>query len=465
MPKFDLSDIGDFSRVTQGALGNLNTLFGGRDPKEWDIREASFNGIKFHVFALSKANLFDQRSGQQIEEDAKTVWEGAVNRFSDFSGRRKVKYSYPYRDGQTTDDLGRKAQSFEVEALIFGNRYMEGYTRLMKEFDKPTPGKLVHPVRGEIDCVVEDVQHVHAGDSRKAVALKITFTEHNFTAGTLGSVGLNSVKSKLTDALQVFKTIDGIVRKVEAAQLLARGIKNLLNTYLAIYKRDSARTLTKMNQTFNTKGGSTDIPALLPVNLGGSGIATSSTGGASDGRVSVPSSGSGGGSSGGSSGSSGSGSGGGTSGSSGLVQDTNFVVVRSVSDPFNGVPVADLTESTVVAVAVTQLEKEVQALRDQATTIIKTMLGNGSGAALELNDSVIEMRQTVVIIQQVLEAGAASSNARIINYIVPRLMSIREVAFANGITPDRVQEVDLLNPALESVNFIEKGTVMRIPSA
>lgn len=469
MPRFDISDLADFSRITQGALGSFNSLLGGRDPKEWDIREGSFNGVKFHVFALSRNNLFSELNGQQIAEQEKTVWEGAVQQFSDFSGRRKVKYTFPYKDGQTTDDMGRKGETFEVEALIFGPRYMEGYQRLLNEFNKPTPGKLVHPVRGELDCVVEDVTHVHRYDSRKAVALRIVFTEHNFSVGSINALREGSVKSALTSALEVFKIIDRAAARVEGAILLARGIKNLINSYLALYKRDQARTLTRMNQTFNTKGSSTDIPALLPVNLGGSGIATSATGGLSAGTTGAASgsSGSGGtGTGGGTGGSGGSGSGG-SSGSGGVLgsvtQDENFVVVRSVSDPFNGVPVADLTTTTAVAIAIAELTKETQSLRDQATTIIKAIQDNG--ASLELFDTVIEMRQTVILTQAVLEKGAASSNARIVNYTVPRVMSLREAAFNNGISPNRVEELDLLNPELLSINFIEPGTILRVPAA
>lgn len=445
MPKFDISDAADFSRITQGALGNLNTLFGGRDPKEWDIQEASFNGVKFLVFGLSKkvTDLSALFGDGQNEE--KTDWEGAVSRFSDFSGRRKVKYSFPYRDGQTTDDLGRKGETFEVDAVIFGPRYKKGYQALLNEFKKPTPGKLVHPVRGELDCVVEDVTHVHQYDQRKAVSLRIVFTEHNFNVGSINNLRDSSVKNALTAALEVFKIIDRAIARIEGAVLLARGIKNLLNSYNAVYKRDSARTLTRMNQTFNTKGGSSDIPALLPVNLGGSGVATSSSGGTSTGTTS------------------GTASANQALSNSSIVSDENFVVVRSVSDPFNGVPAADLSNPTVLAVAITELTKEVQALRDQATVIIQTIQNNG--AALELYDTVIELRQSTILTQSVLEKGVASSNARIVNYTVPRVMSLREAAFLNGISPNRVEELDLLNPDLLSINHLERGTVIKVPAA
>lgn len=442
MPKFDLSDAADFSRLTQGTLGNLNSLFGGRDPREWDILEASYNGIKFHVFSLStdyKGRDADTLTGEQLEA-RKTVWQAGVGQVNDTGGRRKVKYQFPYRDGQTTDDLGRKPQSFEIEAVIHGPRYREGLNLLLREFDKPTPGKFVHPVHGELDVVVEDWGQRHSHENRKAVELRITFIEHNFTVGDIRKFDDASVKSALSKALAVFKFIDKAISKVEGAQLLARGIKNLIKSYMNTYKGDTARTLSRMNQTFNTKGGSVDIPALLPNNLGGTGIATSASGGVSSGRATNL-----------------------TSTSSSVVTDENFVVVRSISDPFNGIPVADLNEKTVAAIAVTELTKEVQIIREQAAAIIKAIQANG--ASLELHDTVVDMRQTIVLIQSVLETGIASSNARIFDYTVPRTMSLREVGFLNGITPDRVMELDLLNPSLLSVNYIEPGTILKVPAA
>lgn len=444
MPKLDISQAADFSRLTQGTLGNLTSLFGGRDPREWDIVEASYSGgpgraaIKFHVFELSTiANLFQE----------KVTWEGGLRQVTDFGGRRKVKYQFPYRDGQTTDDLGRQPGSFEMEAVIHGPRYMEGFRALMAEFDQPTPGTLVHPVRGEIPCAVEKVDIIHKSDARKSLELRLVFIEHNFTIGDIRQLTDSSVKAALAAAMAVFKAIDRAINTIEGAQLLARGVKNLIKSYLAVFKTDSAKSLTLMNMTFNAKGSSADIPALLPVNLGGSGTSTSASGLPTSGNplANAASTGTP------------------TGGGSAIVSDQNFVVVQSVSDPFNGVPVELLSNNTILAVAVSELTKQVQNLRAQTATIIQAIYDGG--AALELNDTVMEMRQSIVLIQDVLEKGVASSNARIIDYELPRLMSLREVCFANGIPVSRVQELDVLNPSLLSVNYIAAGTIVKVPLA
>jgi prophage DNA circulation protein len=424
MSNFDLGNAADFSQITGGALTDVGKAFG-FNPSDWDIREGSYNGVLFHVFK-SKAD-----------------WNGALSRISDIGGRRKVKYQFPYLDGQTTDDLGRKPGHFDLDVLIFGKNYLKCLNALEAEFNKPTPGELVHPVRGKITCAVEDVEITHQSDQRKACALRITFIEHNFTVGSITQLTDSTLKGALSAALAVFAQVDRAINEVDGALLLARGIKNLIKSLLSSYKKASATTLTNINVSFNKKGGSSDIPALLPVNLGGTGKATSTTGGT------TTAVGTGGSSA--------------QTGSSTVASTQNFVTVRSISDPFNGIPVADLSPSAAQALAVPQVTKQVQDLRDQLATILQAI--EASPAALELFDTAISLRQTAVLIQTALERGVAQSNAHITDFTVPRVMSIREVCWANGLSPERSEDVDILNPDLESVNMIAPGTVVKVPIA
>lgn len=398
MSRFDLSNAADFSRVTQQSLGQVGALIDGRDPAQWDILEGSYNGVVFHVF----------RSKQE--------WQGALARVQDSTGRRKVKYQFPYRDGQTTDDMGRKPGSFSMEIVIHGIRYMKGLAALMREFNKPTPGVLIHPVRGQITCAVEDVQMIHSSDQRKAVALSVTFIEHNFTIGDIRELEDNSVRSKLSQALEIFAKIDAGIRRVEQTALFVQAVKNRINELQEIFKRDNAAALTAMNVAFNGAGAAS-IPTLLPTNLGGNRNADGTT------------------------------------------NDTNFVTVRSVSDPFNSVPV--VSEETVQALAVLEIRKQIENLRSQAANLINELESNGG--SLEFFDDIMAIRESVVLQQDVFEAGVASSNARILDYTVPRIMSIREAAFANGIDIERVYEIELLNPELGSVNMIAPGTILKLP--
>lgn len=420
MARFDLSDAADFSRLTQGGISDIAALITGRPPNEWDLLEGSFRGAKFHVFESARG--FQDKT-----------YQGALSKVTDFGGRRKVKYQFPYRDGQTTDDLGRKPGSFEMDIVIHGNKYMDGYRALIAAFDNPTPGVLVHPIRGEITCVVEELAWTHQNDQRKAVALRAVFIEHNFTIGDIRKLKDSLFKEALSQAMAVFAIIDTAINKIEAAQLLVRSAKNTIKSYLSVYKRNNAKALTKMNRAFNTKGSSADIPLLLPLNLGGTGKSTTASN--SDGITETTTT---------------------------IASDETFVVASTPSDPFNAIPVSELTESTILAIAVAEMEKDVAALRDELTVVLEAI--KDSGASLELYDTQLQLRETAVLLQDALEKGIASSNASIIEYTTPRLMTLREVAFANGIDVSRVRELDLLNPSLLSVNYIAKGTIIKVPS-
>jgi hypothetical protein len=442
MPKFDLSNAADFSRITGQTLTDVNAFFGGRNPNEWDIKEAKYNGIPFHVFESKKYVVQDPSQDsigginpQSIGRQETITWEGALSQVEDVTGRRKVKYQFPYRDGQTTDDLGRKPFSFTVDAVIFGPRYIEGFRALINEFDKPTPGKLTHPIRGDIICAVDDINYIHRHDSRKSVEMQIVFIEHNFTIGDLRQKTDSSVKSALSAALSVFSAIDRAISAVEIALLLPRAIKNRIQSLLAAYKGATGRSLTSMNVTFNrNRGGqigigsdssvidnSVDIPSLLPVNLGGTRLPD------------------------------------------GSILEDNFVVVRSVSDPFNSIPV-DIVNRTVaqLALASADIQKQVSNLWSQAAEIIREIDDNG--ASLELYETTLSIRETAVMVQQVYDTGIASSSSLVADYKVPRLMSLREVAFENGISVDRVEELSLLNPEILSNNYIEPGVIVKVPT-
>ena len=86
MSKLDLNKPLDFARATMGDLGAVLQTFTGQDAGDWDIQEASYNNVVFHVFA------------------SKQIYNGAISQINDSGGRRKVKYQFPYQDGQTTDD-------------------------------------------------------------------------------------------------------------------------------------------------------------------------------------------------------------------------------------------------------------------------------------------------------------------------------------------------------------------------
>lgn len=396
----DLNSGAQFARATGSLSGILNS-FAGREA-EWDIQEGSYNGVAFHVFK------------------SVVPYKAGLDQIQDSGGRRKVKYQFPYIDGQTTDDLGRKPGTYSFNIILHGRDYLSGYKKLFAELNKPTPGTLIHPVLGPLTCVMEDYQITHRSSDRKAMAISLTMIEHNFTIGSLTNIkDAVSVKGAIARALEVFNTINNARLRVLGFVKFAQSLKNQITALLDIYKNDSAKTLSRINKAFNPNGSSSDIPGLVPVNQGG------------------------------------------ILNQSGERTQETFLTSASPSDPLNNVPISTMEENETAAVTSQQLEVEINNLRINAQEIINLM-STGEGS-LEFYQEILDLKATAVVMQEAYETGLSSSRAGIRTYEVPRNMSIREVAFLSNVPLERVNEIEILNPQILSFNWITTGTRVIVP--
>lgn len=85
-----------------------------------ELRQASFKGVQFFVEAHTASG-----------------------------GRRTIVTEFPDRNIPDTEDKGRKARSFKVEAYILGENYFNQRDRLISACeDSSDPGELVHPFLG-----------------------------------------------------------------------------------------------------------------------------------------------------------------------------------------------------------------------------------------------------------------------------------------------------------------------------
>lgn len=404
----------------------------GVNSDRWEIVESSFISnltLRKNPNAVpAKFLIFAERG----------LYGAGLSNALDSGGRRKVKFVFPYRDGQTTDDLGRKAETFEINCLIFGVQYKEGLRALLRECEQPSPGVLRHPVRGDFPVAIEDVEITHQHDARRACAVRIRFIEHTFTLDTLSETaagGPSSIKTALIAALNAVKLVNNVIAEVQSNIIAARTIANRIGSALGLYNTAYVANLQKMNKTFNP-GTSTDLPTLLPVNEGG------------------------------------------TANPNGTQASTVFPVVGTLNDPFSGFPPPP-DQQLIQALATQQAIDETNRLRDSVSAIIADLesvtqfdLGETNPDLIQLNkpvgalvfrEQILDLKRTASLMQNVLETGVASSAFRIIDYTVPRLMSVREVAFAAGLDADLSYQIELLNPAMLSVNYIAKGTSLKVP--
>ena len=70
------------------------------------------------------------------------------------AGRRVQTHEYPGRDEPFTEDLGRRAGQFTLEAYIVGDDYRRRRDLLVAACDRPGVGTLVHPYLGvrRVNC-------------------------------------------------------------------------------------------------------------------------------------------------------------------------------------------------------------------------------------------------------------------------------------------------------------------------
>lgn len=394
----NLGNPADFAKATLSGVSGLLNLLTGLDSKNWNIEEAAYGHppgtlVLFHIFKSS--------------ED----YSGAVAQVQDTLSRRVVPFEYPYVDGQTTDDLGRHGETFDFDILLHGPHYYDAYVSLLKEFNDPKPGTLVHPIRGRFTVKFKEAIITHQSAARQAVALKVKFVEHNFEMSFKTSAP--STKSALSKAVGYIAVVAGIINKIDANLSVLSSLRNEIKAFIKNFQNSYQDTLVSMNTTFN-HGSSSDIPGLLPTNTSSSDAFPSAT---------------------------------------------------SPSDPFAGITPKQIQAQQSPALASLQAVDKVVALRTQLNVLITKMSSvNGGQGALIFYDQIAALKQSSLAMQRVLELGLQSSNATINVYSVPRLMSLREVCFANGLSVDRAFELEQLNPSIQSANYISTGTRLQVPS-
>lgn len=414
MSRFDFNNPLDFARATLSPVAGLLNQFSPGEG-EWQLLECSY---------LSDAT---RRKNPQAKPvllhvfKSVSEYQAGLDVVSDSGGRRKVKYEYPYVDGQTTDDLGARPENFELNILFHGPRYLEGLRAFLREAGQATPGTLVHPIRGSLRVAVETYDLTHSQESRKAVLARVVFTTHSFTAGSLRTLEPkkeNSVKSKLLAAVQGVQRIETAINQVQDAILTVQSLKNSLEQQLTEYSAAYLATLRRLNRTFND-GSSSDLPLLNTVSQGG------------------------------------------TTNAAGQQVSETFTTLVSPNDPYSGIP-TDPDPNVVPVLAAKQAEDEVNARRAEVSAAVSAL---EAADALQFHPTVLLLKQSAVDLQEVLEAGLASSRAAVGRYRTPRLMTLREVAFAVQLDVQRAYEIALLNPTLESTNFVPEGTLLEVPVA
>lgn len=226
-----------------GFAGEIANLFG---LNNWQLQEASYNGIQFMVFGN---NFFENNNpfqgvtysgilGPATPPDNGTNalpfgTKAAVGNVQDRIDRRLVIHDIPNRDGNFIENLGFTGETYTMIGLLAGPQYYDRFSTIRVGFTADPQSTnsqtniLVHPLYGTIPkAYLKSWQLVHSSDKWRAVAVMFEFVCDNRPGPILESTNITS---------QIFASISLIENMVI---LLAE----VLNLGSALFSRLNALT-------------------------------------------------------------------------------------------------------------------------------------------------------------------------------------------------------------------------------
>ena len=359
----------------------------------------------------------------------------AIDQITDSGGRRIAKYEYPYRDGQRLTDLGRKGETFTMNIKFHGLQYQ---TKL-KEFlnvlvNSNEQAVVTHPVRGAVTARYSTHEFVHRYDEWNAVTIKVTFEEDNTDTLAQTNVQQASQDSAIRNALQNLvnaqATISADISAVSALLKLPSSIIAAMQLRLTSLTNQISGLIGQLGATFSSNTTIQGLAASAAKTTGGitslsSGTATSVAAGTSVTSTLPP------------------------------VFQVGFDATTQAA--INTQLANFIAANTISPQQAVYYANQARAAISVAIAEINTNMGNSG------YDIMVQYRGLAVSIQQAVEASLAASQSLVTIYTLQTPMSLRQVAFANGLTADDQNTIEALNPYLSSVNYIPAGTQVTVP--
>jgi prophage DNA circulation protein len=175
-----------------------------------------------------------------------------VERTESTFGRRAVVHEFPARDEPTTEDLGRKARRFTVEAYLLGDDFFDQKESLIRAAEKAGPGQLIHPYYGTLQVVCMGCSIRDTRTELRMTRIEMSFVEAGAsdTPGTAlnAKASANLIKvdilaeleawfqAKFGKLAEAFAKLDNVINTVNAAYATIDGVKALVSD-VAEYRR------------------------------------------------------------------------------------------------------------------------------------------------------------------------------------------------------------------------------------
>ena len=154
-------------------------------------------------------------------------------------GRRTVVHQYPYRDLPFAEDLGRKARTFDVQAVVIGDGYMQVRDKLTAALEQPGTGELIHPWRGRQQVVVMSAKLSESSAEGGMARFCISFSESGAALNPAPKIDTGSKVKNAADkaaaatknsfANKFFSGLKGLVTNVSSALATVNSALNSIN--------------------------------------------------------------------------------------------------------------------------------------------------------------------------------------------------------------------------------------------
>lgn len=139
------------------------------------LRPASFRGVPFGVEAESGS-----------------------------AGRRGRVHEYPFRDMPYTEDLGRRARRWRIQAFVIGDDADLQRDALISACEVKGAGELIHPTLGNLQVQVDPdtpIEWVERWDEGRVIAVQLAFVEPGqLQFPTAGDDTQEATRSSASDA-------------------------------------------------------------------------------------------------------------------------------------------------------------------------------------------------------------------------------------------------------------------------
>lgn len=359
----------------------------------------------------------------------------AIDQITDSGGRRLAKYEYPYRDGQRMTDLGRRGETFTMNIKFHGLQYQTKLKEFLNVLVNSNEQAIVtHPVRGAVTARYSSHEFVHRYDEWNAVTIKVVFEEDN--TDTLAQTNFanasqdSAIRNSLQNLVNAQAQISAAISSVSALLLLPNSIVNAMKNRLNSLTTQISGLIGQLGATFSSN---TTIQALAASSQTIAGGITSLSSGTA------------------------------TSTASGSTVTAQLPPVFQVGfDPSTQTAINKNIAAFIAANQITpqQAVYSANAARAGITAAIAEVNTNMSNYGYDI---VVQYRGLATSIQQAVESSIAATQSLVTIYTTQRPMSLRQIAFANGLTADDQNTIESLNPYLASVNYIPAGTQVTVP--